>query len=139
MIFIIVIVVSNDKQSFKVKSGNILPQVTIFVIDLIKIYLLTNYNFKRIMDEFEQNRVLNMLNDGDIDCSDELGIGDENISETEDHLSENDGHDTDFQEITALIGILILAGVNKSGKQMYLIYGTQQGLVFLPYNVNPTF
>jgi len=35
------------------------------------------------MDEFEQNRILNMLNDGDSDCSDELGIGEENISETE--------------------------------------------------------
>ncbi|KAF0727034.1 piggyBac transposable element-derived protein 4-like, partial [Aphis craccivora] len=48
-----------------------------------------------IMDEFEQNRILNMLNDIDSDCSDELGIGDENISETEDHLSENDEYATE--------------------------------------------
>jgi len=47
------------------------------------------------MDEFEQNRILNMLNDIDSDCSDELGIGDENISETEDHLSKNDEYATE--------------------------------------------
>lgn len=47
------------------------------------------------MDEFEQNRILNMLNDIGSDFSDELGIGDENISETEDHLSENDEYGTE--------------------------------------------
>jgi len=39
--------------------------------------------------------MLNMLNDIDSDFSDELGTGDENISETEDHLSENDEYATE--------------------------------------------
>jgi len=36
VIFINISSVLNNKQSFKVMSGNILPQLTIFVLDLIK-------------------------------------------------------------------------------------------------------
>lgn len=63
MIVIWFLPLSNVKQSFKVESGNILHPVTMFVLNLIKINLYKYSNIYRITDEFEQNRILTMLND----------------------------------------------------------------------------